>query len=153
MALTYPYDGSYNPGDPQSLNHYVYARNNPLGFLDPSGLCGYIYFYVDGQFNSAEYESCFFSGRIGGYYNGVDPIGGYSRPDFVGHPFPLAKSQLAGDLIFLIATIGVAFLAQPVNSFPPAWLLASGIYGMLLKIQSTQVRVFQLRSVYFQVEI
>ena len=33
-----PYDGSYNLGNPQSLNRYVYSLNNPLGFIDPSGL-------------------------------------------------------------------------------------------------------------------
>jgi RHS repeat-associated protein len=26
-----------SPGDPQSLNRYAYARNNPLAFVDPSG--------------------------------------------------------------------------------------------------------------------
>jgi hypothetical protein len=26
-----------NPGDPQSLNHYSYAGNNPLRYVDPSG--------------------------------------------------------------------------------------------------------------------
>lgn len=33
-----PYDGSYSINDPQSLNRYTYARNNPLAFEDPSGL-------------------------------------------------------------------------------------------------------------------
>jgi RHS repeat-associated protein len=33
-----PYDGSYNIDDPQSLNRYVYVRNNPLGYTDRSGL-------------------------------------------------------------------------------------------------------------------
>ena len=33
-----PYDGSYNPGNPQSFNRYVYAMNNPLSNVDPSGL-------------------------------------------------------------------------------------------------------------------
>jgi RHS repeat-associated protein len=33
-----PYDGSYNPSNPQTLNRYVYALNNPLAFSDPSGL-------------------------------------------------------------------------------------------------------------------
>jgi RHS repeat-associated protein len=33
-----PYDGSYDPSDPQSLNRYNYVRNNPLSFIDPLGL-------------------------------------------------------------------------------------------------------------------
>ncbi len=33
-----PYAGSYDFSNPQSLNRYVYALNNPLGLIDPSGL-------------------------------------------------------------------------------------------------------------------
>jgi RHS repeat-associated protein len=33
-----PYDGSYNGSNPQSMNRYVYAANNPLSNVDPSGL-------------------------------------------------------------------------------------------------------------------
>jgi len=33
-----PYDGSYKLSDPQSLNRYSYARNNPLNSVDPLGL-------------------------------------------------------------------------------------------------------------------
>ena len=34
-----PYDGSYRASNPQSFNRYTYAMNNPLGFIDPLGLC------------------------------------------------------------------------------------------------------------------
>ena len=33
-----PYDGSYDPSNPQSFNRYVYAMNSPLSNVDPSGL-------------------------------------------------------------------------------------------------------------------
>jgi len=35
-----PYDGSYDLTNPQSFNRYSYVGNNPLGFVDPSGLDG-----------------------------------------------------------------------------------------------------------------
>ena len=33
-----PYDGSYNLGDPQSFNRYAYVQNDPVNFVDPTGL-------------------------------------------------------------------------------------------------------------------
>jgi hypothetical protein len=33
-----PYDGSYNLTDPQSFNRYAYVQNDPVNFVDPSGL-------------------------------------------------------------------------------------------------------------------
>ena len=35
-----PYDGSYNLSDPQSFNRYAYVQNDPVNFVDPSGLDG-----------------------------------------------------------------------------------------------------------------
>src|SRR5229473_938098 len=32
------YDGSYNLTDPQSFNRYSYPQNDPVNFVDPSGL-------------------------------------------------------------------------------------------------------------------
>ena len=33
-----PYDGSYNLADPQSFNRYAYVGNDPVNFIDPTGL-------------------------------------------------------------------------------------------------------------------
>jgi RHS repeat-associated protein len=37
-----PYIGSYNGYDPQSFNRYAYVENNPLGYVDPSGLMRFL---------------------------------------------------------------------------------------------------------------
>jgi len=33
-----PFDGSYDLGNPQSLNRYAYAQNDPVNFMDTTGL-------------------------------------------------------------------------------------------------------------------
>jgi RHS repeat-associated protein len=33
-----PYDGSYNLQNPQTLNRYAYVQNDPVNYVDPSGL-------------------------------------------------------------------------------------------------------------------
>src|SRR5438128_6761124 len=38
FAQADPYGGSYNFSDPQSLNRYAYAGNDPVNRRDPSGL-------------------------------------------------------------------------------------------------------------------
>ena len=35
-----PWDGSYNLTDPQSFNRYAYVQNDPVNFVDPTGLDG-----------------------------------------------------------------------------------------------------------------
>jgi RHS repeat-associated protein len=66
-----PYNGSYDIANPQSFNRYVYAMNNPLGLVDPTGLL------TDGIGLTIYYETGFGSG--GGGIGDLDPgLGGGS---------------------------------------------------------------------------
>jgi RHS repeat-associated protein len=65
-----PYNGSYNLLDPQSLNRYSYVQNDPVNFVDPTGLDGIddddvYYVYTRGK-------PWRFSGRGGSLFNGID---------------------------------------------------------------------------------
>jgi hypothetical protein len=33
-----PYNGSYDLSDPQSFNRYAYSENDPVNFIDPTGM-------------------------------------------------------------------------------------------------------------------
>jgi len=88
-----PYDGSYDPFNPQSLNRYVYAMNSPLSLLDPSGLdCVYLndegtgVGSVDQNSNSIE---CGFNG--GQWYNGRVEWE-LNKPDITVYPDPTIPS-------------------------------------------------------------
>ncbi|HWN08814.1 MAG TPA: S8 family serine peptidase [Pyrinomonadaceae bacterium] len=62
-----PYDGSYNLGDPQSFNRYAYVQNDPVNFVDPTGLMWMICV--------VEWSPEF--GGVGADCFGGDPWGGY----------------------------------------------------------------------------
>ena len=57
-----PYGGSYDMTNPQSFNRYAYVNNDPVNFVDPSGLLP-----SDGQCQGAE---CPWSGGGGGFWGG-----------------------------------------------------------------------------------
>src|SRR5260370_20618500 len=61
-----PYDGSYNLGDPQSFNRYAYTQNDPVNFVDPTGLMWIIcqWDYSDGRIVGGD---CFGGPQWGGF--------------------------------------------------------------------------------------
>lgn len=82
-----PYDGSYNLTDPQSFNRYSYTQNDPVNFVDPSGLDddGLIWNWLSWSWTIANYEANYnpsefgypngsmFEGDFGGDGAGLDP--------------------------------------------------------------------------------
>ena len=69
-----PYDGSYDLTDPQSLNRYSYTQNDPVNFVDPTGLDDTIYPFVC--------VNCHVDvlGRLTGVGGGNLGLGGEPRP-------------------------------------------------------------------------
>jgi len=48
-----PWDGSYDLTDPQSFNRYAYVRNDPVNYVDPSGLDRFC--IIDVSYRHVEY--------------------------------------------------------------------------------------------------
>jgi RHS repeat-associated protein len=76
------YQGSYNFADPQSFNRYAYTQNDPVNFVDPSGLLlgafgsggeGYCWFISDIETHHLVEMHCM---SIGGGPGGGDGDGG-----------------------------------------------------------------------------
>jgi hypothetical protein len=68
-----PYDGSYDLTDPQSFNRYAYVQNDPVNFIDPSGLDGIACFFNAGISSCGGDNG---SGGGGGGYIGAPGNGG-----------------------------------------------------------------------------
>jgi RHS repeat-associated protein len=58
FAQADPYSGSYNLGDPQSLNRYGYVQNNPINAVDPLGLCTCWQYHDEVNGSSVECSGC-----------------------------------------------------------------------------------------------
>ena len=93
-----PYQGSMNKLSPQLMNRYTYVQNDPVNFVDPSGLCLAVKF-MDMSTERTWWE--FFLCRDGGGSGGgnISDIdrnrgGGGSRPDLPDY----ARSVYIGEL-------------------------------------------------------
>lgn len=64
-----PYDGSYDLSDPQSFNRYAYVQNDPVNFVDPTGLYG-----IPGEGDGDPVAA---SMAAGGGFGGASGIFGY----------------------------------------------------------------------------
>ena len=53
-----PYEGSYDRSDPQSFNRYAYVQNDPVTFVDPSGLMPIICGIREAEGGGLEYVDC-----------------------------------------------------------------------------------------------
>src|SRR5262249_40642467 len=65
-----PWDGSYDASDPQSFNRYAYVQNDPVNFVDPTGL----YLYDDPADSRGWHGNPSFwhgGGGLGGFGGGV----------------------------------------------------------------------------------
>ena len=90
-----PYDGSYDFSDPQSFNRYAYVQNDPVNFVDPTGLemrqCGYDDFgpiYCDDGFGDLIF---ILNSRFGGFTGGGG--GGTPPPPKPTPPTPCAAQD------------------------------------------------------------
>jgi RHS repeat-associated protein len=69
-----PYDGSYSLTDPQSFNRYAYVQNDPVNFVDPTGLMFAIcHWEISSELGLVGWD-CFGGDRWSGFDPKEDPI-------------------------------------------------------------------------------
>jgi RHS repeat-associated protein len=120
-----PYAGSYNLADPQSLNRYSYVQNDPVTFVDPTGLmpqmCG-LFYQGDGHYNFV----CFGTS---------DPFRGFNpKPGGGTQTKPVPKLQTADEcraeaLKTLASELGARQELFPSESAKAFYLVAGGASG------------------------
>jgi len=95
-----PYEGSSNLADPQSLNRYAYTENDPVNFVDPSGLMGD---FPEAYWGFDHFANGFWgSGYLGGNGWGSDPHPGRDIIRTAEPRFVIATFTHMEDLINLV---------------------------------------------------
>jgi uncharacterized protein RhaS with RHS repeats len=67
-----PYDGSYDLTDPQSFNRYSYVGNDPVNFIDPTGLMCYNIIRTDYYSDTGQVIGSFVVGNFCDNWSGID---------------------------------------------------------------------------------
>ena len=111
-----------SPGDPQSLNRYAYARNNPLAFVDPTG---HGFFSELFGFIADIFEALFaaFVGAVVTVFTGNPVLGGMAAGAIMG-----AYSGNLTNVVMGAITGGIlGALPSPFNVFAQAGLFGYAV--------------------------
>jgi hypothetical protein len=92
-----PDDGSYDLTNPQSFNRYAYVQNDPVNWVDPSGLlpmmCGLYMQYMNGERTGNGFVCFGDSDPFFGFNPGDKPLGGPGEPQNSPQPVPVKPAQ------------------------------------------------------------
>jgi len=122
-----PYNGSISLGDPQSFNRYSYVTNNPINFVDPSGLHKWVqictlyhYVYVggpnDGQHVPGSYAwDCQWVLQVGDGNLGTVEV---SASDFGGFPPEAEKEEQYCNTSIGIGFVNIGYLLHKNTLYP-----------------------------------
>jgi len=86
-----PSDGSYDLSDPQSFNRYAYTRNDPVNFVDPSGLA------MNDSFCGAEFSFAECGGSAGFWGGSFGGNVARHNREYGGMPANIASAMAAHD--------------------------------------------------------
>jgi RHS repeat-associated protein len=155
-----PWEGSYDLTDPQSFNRYTYVQNDPVNYVDPSGLDRFC--IIDVSYRHFEYinkdgdqtirietilhQTCFDmpTAPIGGGYNGDIGSGGALASVLQTLRPPASQDDGSYDAKCLVACIADVSLNLGAKSIP----IVGGIYGFATAYLGAELNPFQYLSGY-----